>query len=305
MRQGAASGPFAPESVTWTQLEAGSFEIERRAVKLDAMRIGWHGCNLGFKLEADLKPGTSVIGILAGAPARARWFGADVDEAHVAGSTESIWLSTAGPSAFLSVTVDAPRLAHSFPNSPDVCVLMENAQGIYLKRNQFHAHRLREYLQWLSRDSSRASGLLRALTKRAVVAPTLLSLLADTIAGCKGAAVERSPSLNRRIEAVRVCEAYMREHLDKTVTLMDLSETSGLRLRSLINAFQAVTGLSPMAYFKRQRLSGVRQALQRRDAVRTRVIDVATAWGFWHMGHFTADYREMFGEVPSETLRTS
>ena len=98
---------------------------------------------------------------------------------------------------------------------------------------------------------------------------------------------------------------YMREHLDKTVTLEDLSETSGLRLRSLINAFQAVTGFSPMAYFKRERLSGVRQALQRPRAARIRVIDVATAWGFWHMGHFTADYREMFGESPSETLRTS
>jgi AraC family ethanolamine operon transcriptional activator len=60
-----------------------------------------------------------------------------------------------------------------------------------------------------------------------------------------------------------------------------------------------------MAYFKRERLSGVRQALQRPHPAPIRVIDVATAWGFWHMGHFTTDYREMFGESPSETLRTS
>jgi AraC family ethanolamine operon transcriptional activator len=142
---------------------------------------------------------------------------------------------------------------------------------------------------------------MRALVRRA-----LLPLLADAVAGGgSGATVERSLSLNRRVAAVRVCEAYMREHLDKTVTLVDLSEVSGLRLRSLINAFQAVTGFSPMAYFKRQRLNGVRQALQHPHPTRTRVIDVATAWGFWHMGHFTADYREMFGESPSETLRTS
>jgi AraC family transcriptional regulator, ethanolamine operon transcriptional activator len=36
--------------------------------------------------------------------------------------------------------------------------------------------------------------------------------------------------------------------------------------------------------------------------LRTRIIGVATDWGFWHMGHFARDYRAMFGESPSRTL---
>jgi AraC-like DNA-binding protein len=302
---GRTRGALVPESFTWTQMESGSFASEHRIVKLDAMRVGWHGFSLGFKLEADLKPNRLVIGILASGSTCARWFGTGVDEGHVAASGASIWLSTTGPSAFLSVTTDARRLARDFPNSPDARILMEGAGDTCLERNDFFAKRLREYLQWLSRDSTKSSGFLRRVSARAMVKRALLPLLADALAGGSGATVERSPSLNRRVAAVRVCEAYMREHLDKTVTLIDLSVTSGLRLRSLINAFQAVTGFSPMAYFKRERLSGVRQALQRPHPTRTRVIDVATAWGFWHMGHFTADYREMFGESPSETLRTS
>ncbi|HLY02303.1 MAG TPA: helix-turn-helix domain-containing protein [Candidatus Cybelea sp.] len=293
-----------PESFAWTQMEPGLFESEHRIVRLDAMRVGWHRSNLGFKLEADLKPHRFVIGILASGSTCARWFGTGVDEGHVAASGASIWLSTAGPSAFLSVTADARRLARDFPDSPDARVLMENAGDVSLERNDFFARRLREYLQWLSRDSTKSSGFLRHAT-RALVKRALLPLLADAVAGPHGPGAERSPSLNRRVAAVRICEAYMHEHLDKTVTLVDLSGISGLRLRSLINAFQAVTGFSPMAYFKRERLNGVRQALQRPRRARTRVIDVATAWGFWHMGHFTADYREMFGESPSETLRTS
>jgi len=30
---------------------------------------------------------------------------------------------------------------------------------------------------------------------------------------------------------------------------------------------------------------------------------LANAWGIWHMGRFAADYRKLFGEVPSETLQ--
>ncbi|MGB8151783.1 MAG: helix-turn-helix domain-containing protein, partial [Candidatus Cybelea sp.] len=192
-----------------------------------------------------------------------------------------------------------------FPNSPDARTLLENLGDALLERNDLFAKRLRDYLRWLSRDSTRSSGFLRLVRARDIAKRALIPLLADALGGHNGTTAERAPSLSRRVAAVRVCEMYMREHLDKTVTLEDLSETSGLRLRSLINAFQAVTGFSPMAYFKRERLSGVRQALQRPRAARIRVIDVATAWGFWHMGHFTADYREMFGESPSETLRTS
>ncbi|GHU15365.1 hypothetical protein AGMMS50225_28560 [Betaproteobacteria bacterium] len=31
--------------------------------------------------------------------------------------------------------------------------------------------------------------------------------------------------------------------------------------------------------------------------------DIAARWGFWHLSHFAADYKEMFGELPSDTLR--
>lgn len=296
---------MVPESVTWTQMEPGSFEAERRIVRLDAMRIGWYSSNLGFKLEANLKPGTLIVGMLASEATCARWFGAGVGEGHVAATGESIRLSTAGPSAFLSVTIDTRRLARDCPNSPDARTLIENGGDALLERNDLFAKRLLHYLRWLSRDSTKSSGFLRFIRARAMAERALVPLLADALGGHNGTTVERPPSLSRRVAAVRMCETYMREHLDKTVTLLDLSETSGLRLRSLINAFQAVTGFSPMAYFKRERLSGVRQALQRPHPARIRVIDVATAWGFWHMGHFTEDYREMFGESPSETLRTS
>jgi AraC family ethanolamine operon transcriptional activator len=33
------------------------------------------------------------------------------------------------------------------------------------------------------------------------------------------------------------------------------------------------------------------------------VTEVAFRWGFWHLSRFAREYRSMFGESPSETLR--
>jgi len=35
------------------------------------------------------------------------------------------------------------------------------------------------------------------------------------------------------------------------------------------------------------------------------VIDVAYNWGFWEPGRFSVEYRQMFGEKPSETIQRS
>jgi AraC family ethanolamine operon transcriptional activator len=33
------------------------------------------------------------------------------------------------------------------------------------------------------------------------------------------------------------------------------------------------------------------------------VRDVAADWGFWHFSQFSSDYRKLFGQSPSESLR--
>jgi AraC family transcriptional regulator, ethanolamine operon transcriptional activator len=53
---------------------------------------------------------------------------------------------------------------------------------------------------------------------------------------------------------------------------------------------------------KSVRLTAARRALQDPSAT-TSVTDVALQRGFFHLGRFAHDYRELFGESPSETLR--
>jgi AraC-like DNA-binding protein len=101
---------------------------------------------------------------------------------------------------------------------------------------------------------------------------------------------------------VRRAEDYMQAHLGDPLSMLDLCRELGVSERTLHYAFQDVRGLSPMAYFKANRLNAVRQELKAAAAGTTTVREIAQRWGFGHSGEFAADYRRLFGELPSRTL---
>jgi AraC family ethanolamine operon transcriptional activator len=61
--------------------------------------------------------------------------------------------------------------------------------------------------------------------------------------------------------------------------------------------------MNPKAYINAVRLNAVHKQLRVAKAGNLFVADAANAWGFWHMGQFAADYRKLFGENPSQTLK--
>jgi AraC family ethanolamine operon transcriptional activator len=110
----------------------------------------------------------------------------------------------------------------------------------------------------------------------------------------------RSP---RRFNLVKQTEEYMRMHLEAPLTLMSLCKALHTSERPLTYGFQEVFGVSPMAYLKALRLQAVRDQLQRADPGITAIADIANRFGFQSLGHFSRDYKTMFGELPSETLK--
>jgi AraC-like DNA-binding protein len=297
----AAEGSYAPDTLSWAQLEPGNFEVRYGFVDAGPMRLALRKMNVGFKGEAQIARHRSVMGVVADTRTKARWFGSRMDAGSVFSSGTSAELSTLGAGSFFTVTVNEPTLARDFPSTPDVLALLDIARPPRLFQEPLHAVRLRLAMHRIFALSASVRHRSRELPSQRICG-TLIPLLAAMADRSGDRVVESSKCLNRRLAAVRVCETYMREHVDATLTLLDLSQVSGMRSRSLINAFEAVTGYSPMDYLKRLRLNGVHRALQRRRHDAIRIIDVATDWGFWHMGHFTTDYRMMFGETPSQTL---
>jgi AraC family ethanolamine operon transcriptional activator len=87
------------------------------------------------------------------------------------------------------------------------------------------------------------------------------------------------------------------------LTLGDLATAAGVSARTLHNVFHEHFGVSPKRYLRLRLLNLARGALCRADSEYTRVTDVAARLGVWEWGRFARDYRALFGELPSHTLR--
>ena len=100
---------------------------------------------------------------------------------------------------------------------------------------------------------------------------------------------------------VRRAEEFIEAHWDQAISIEQLVEATGVGARAIFRTFQRSRGYSPMAFARMVRLRHAREMLAMPD-LETSVTSVAFVCGFGNLGHFARDYRETFGERPSETL---
>lgn len=104
----------------------------------------------------------------------------------------------------------------------------------------------------------------------------------------------------KRHQIIRELETFTSENLAQPLTLKDLYTAIHTSPRTLSSAIQEVFGMSPMAYLKVKRLNGVRRAIKKAEPDEKTISHLANEWGFWSMGHFSQDYKKLFGESPSQ-----
>ncbi len=91
--------------------------------------------------------------------------------------------------------------------------------------------------------------------------------------------------------------------IDQSLSISDLARQNGVPERTLRTAFQKCYGLSPVKYLRIHRLHQARQLLLASCPDETTVTQIGFGLGFWELGRFASAYRQLFGELPSETLR--
>ncbi|MFF1255105.1 AraC family transcriptional regulator [Pseudarthrobacter sp. NPDC058329] len=96
---------------------------------------------------------------------------------------------------------------------------------------------------------------------------------------------------------------FIEANADEPITPAELARVGMMSIRTLHASFQQSLGTSPMEHLRRVRMERVRAELISNKNPDLKITDVATRWGFYHPSRFAARYRQMFGELPSETLQ--
>ena len=86
-------------------------------------------------------------------------------------------------------------------------------------------------------------------------------------------------------------------------TTAGLATELHLSARALQAGFKRELGMAPMAYLRMVQLRRAYTALREANPAETTVQAVALSLGLLHQGRFAANYRALFGETPSQTLR--
>jgi AraC-like DNA-binding protein len=92
-------------------------------------------------------------------------------------------------------------------------------------------------------------------------------------------------------------------HSDRPQRIAEICAALGVSERTLRACSSEILGVSAGRYMRMRRLHLVRAALCRCDPATPTVASVARRYGFTELGRFAVEYRTMFGEKPSETLR--
>jgi AraC-like DNA-binding protein len=109
-------------------------------------------------------------------------------------------------------------------------------------------------------------------------------------------------SSSRHIRLVRLSQEFMYAHMHESLLIRDHCKMFGVTYKTLERAFVQSVGVTPRQYLSIIRLSRARRLLLMERKGSTRIADVAMACGFDHLGRFSVNYRQWFGESPSQTL---
>lgn len=163
---------------------------------------------------------------------------------------------------------------------------------------------LRALLDWVLNPVNFDPGRLRHPNIRRTLFADVLDRTLSTLQGSCPADLP-TPSFKARSHIVSEAIDFAMSDKLHPPTISDICIRLKISRRLLNYCFQEVLGVNPVAYLRSLRLNGVRRDLRTGGQGAGNVSDVAARWGFWHLPRFAAEYRQLFGELPSKTLQAA
>jgi AraC-like DNA-binding protein len=96
-------------------------------------------------------------------------------------------------------------------------------------------------------------------------------------------------------------QSYIMANLTDSISISAIARASFASQSTLYRAFHEVLDETPQSFIRKLRLNRIRHDLATEDEARCTITLLANKWGVGELGRFAGWYRELFGELPSQT----
>jgi AraC-like DNA-binding protein len=179
------------------------------------------------------------------------------------------------------------------PSSHELIVTSPPAALAKLQRLHAEAGELAATAPEILSNANTARGLEQALIQ------AMVACLSTTDAAADSSAHRRHETIMRRFRTA------IAGRPDEAVYIADLCSMVGAPERTLRLCCYESLGMGPKRYLLLRRMNLARQALRMANAATTTVTEIAARYGFWNFGRFSVEFKALYGEMPSATLRNS
>jgi len=126
----------------------------------------------------------------------------------------------------------------------------------------------------------------------------LVNLLIDSLANAFSEEMVMDVSVQKFSSMID----FIHDNLRQLTSVNEIFAETGIPERTVRRLITKKYGISPKTFLSSLRLNEVRKLLLSNDE-ESHVFQVASEYNFWHMGQFGRDYKQLFGELPSETKK--
>lgn len=289
----------------YEQLTPGRFEGRFLEICFRGIQLFREITNRSVREEGLMRAGDRVLGVPVAMEGEGYFCGRPVCTNAILTMRGGDELDFRAPERFDIVAVSVPvdvltRYARDIENR-DIEQELRNIRVV--QATKAHVDEFRGFLLTALESVSRTPAMLQYAAMQKGLEQALLSSVTRAVSRAEDRTRSSIPPTTRHTIVLRARE-YMRAHVEEPLTVEDLCRALSVSRRTLQYSFQEVLQINPVSYLRAMRLNGARRMLKLADT-RHSVQDIAARWGFWHLSHFATDYRRMFGELPSETLRGS
>lgn len=173
--------------------------------------------------------------------------------------------------------------------------------------NNYVSYELAKLINLLLNNNSMPNSPLNLLaqgnqSRLSKLMPLIRSKVADLLAQTEYPSEQKLATTQTKQRVITDISNYIKQTKRYPLTITELCQISHVSRRALQYSFEQGLGVSPIQYIRDCRLNEIRRILLNMETDIT-ITDLALNYGFFHLGTFNNQYKQLFAETPTQTMQ--